>query len=162
PSEMPQRGMKGKGMMMDGKMGPGMMGKGMMKGGMMGRMRQGGMMGRSCPMMGSGDGETHASGRIAFIKAELGITDNQKAVFDAYAGALKQNLQDMHAMRTRMMAGMKSGTPVEQLSARIQMMEGRLDTLKGVKPALDKLYAALSNEQKKKANKILTGMGCMM
>ena len=171
PSEMPKGNIMGKGMMMDGKMGPGMMGMGMMKGGMMrggmmGRMGRGGMMGRNCPMMGmmlgSEDGETHAAGRIAFIRAELGITDSQKAVFDAYAEALKKNLGNMLAMRSSMMAGVTSSTPVEHLTARIQMMEGRLDSLKGMKPALENLYASLSDEQKKKAGRILTGMGCMM
>jgi hypothetical protein len=34
--------------------------------------------------------------------------------------------------------------------------------LKDVKPALARLYEALSADQKKKADDILTGMGCMM
>jgi hypothetical protein len=59
----------------------GMMGGGMMGGGVMGNMMQGGgmmeMMG-GCPMMsmmmGGGDTSIRAEGRIAFLKAELGIT----------------------------------------------------------------------------------------
>lgn len=162
PSEMPGGGMMGKGMMKDGKMGPGMMGQGMMGKGMMG----GGMMGGNCPMMGmmagSDDTETHASGRIAFIKAELGITEAQQPVFDAYAAALKKNLDGMHAMRATMMSSMQSGTPVERLEAHVKAMEGRLASLKEVKPALASLYDALDEQQKQKADKILIGMGCMM
>ena len=41
-------------------------------------------------------------------------------------------------------------------------MDSRLAKLKEIKPALAKLYAALSAEQKKKADEVLTGMGCMM
>jgi hypothetical protein len=41
-------------------------------------------------------------------------------------------------------------------------MESRLSALKEVKPALANLYAALSDDQKKKADELLTGMGCMM
>jgi hypothetical protein len=41
-------------------------------------------------------------------------------------------------------------------------MDGRLASLTEVKPALAALYAALSDDQKKKADQILTGMGCMM
>jgi hypothetical protein len=45
-------------------------------------------------------------------------------------------------------------------------MDSRVASLKEVKPALAALFAALSDEQKKKANEILTGsmgsMGCMM
>jgi hypothetical protein len=41
-------------------------------------------------------------------------------------------------------------------------MDGRLAALKEMKPALTALYDALSDEQKKKADDLLTGMGCMM
>jgi len=41
-------------------------------------------------------------------------------------------------------------------------MESRLQALKEVKPALSALYAALSDDQKKTADDLLTGMGRMM
>ena len=41
-------------------------------------------------------------------------------------------------------------------------MEGRLQALKDIKPALAALYEALSDDQKKKADQLLTSMGCMM
>jgi hypothetical protein len=66
--------------MRDMPMGPGTM----MGPGMMGMMR---MMG-DCPMMGmmmGADTSTFTEGRIAFLKAELAITDAQKAVWEAYA-----------------------------------------------------------------------------
>lgn len=132
----------------------------MMQGGMKGMM-QGGMMGRDCPMMG-GSGQTHAAGRIAFLKAELEITDSQKPVFDAYTAVLKDNLQNMHAMRQSMMGAMSAKTAVERLDAHLSMMEGRTASLQKVKPKLEALYAALNDEQKKKANAMLTRMGCMM
>jgi hypothetical protein len=173
PGMMGQGGQMGPGTMgQGGQMGPGMrgqggqMGPGMMGGGMMGPMMQGGMMGRDCPMMGmamgEGDGSMHATGRIAFLKAELGITEKQKPAFEDYADALKKNLEGMKAMRASMMSNMKSGTAAERLDGRIKAMEGRLATLKEVKPALDRLYGTLSDEQKKKADEVLTGMGCMM
>ena len=123
-----------------------------------------GMMG-DCPMMGmmmGGDASTFAEGRIAFLKAELTISDAQKAVWGAYAASLKKNLQGMQAMRQTMMNVMEAKTPVERLDAHIAAMDGRLGSLKEVKPALTALYVALSEEQKKKADQILTGMGCMM
>ena len=123
-----------------------------------------GMMG-DCPMMGmmmGADPSTFAEGRIAFLRAELVITDAQKAVWEPYAAALKKNLQGMQAMRQTMMKVMEAKTPVERLDAHIAAMDGRLSALKEVKPALAALYAALSAEQKKIADQILTGMGCMM
>ena len=138
----------------DTPMGRGMpMGPGMMR-----------MMG-DCPMMGmmmGADTSTFAEGRIAFLKAELAITDAQKAVWETYAAALKKNLQGMQAMRQTMMKVMEAKTPVERLDAHIAAMDGRLASLKEVKPALAALHTALSEEQKKKADQILTGMGCMM
>ncbi len=130
-------------------------------------MGRGGMMGMrgDCPMMGmtmGGDMSTFAEGRVAFLKAELAITDAQKAVWETYAAALKKNLQGMLAMRQTMMKVMEAKTPVDRLDAHISAMDGRLSSLKEVKPALNALYAALSTEQQKKADQILTEMGCMM
>jgi hypothetical protein len=139
---------------------PGRMpGMGMMDRGMMGMMR----MMAECPMMtGGGDMASHTEGRIAFLKAELAITDAQKAVWDAYAAALTKNLQGMQATRGTMMKMLEAKSPVERLDSHLTAMEGRVAALKEVKPALTALYAALSDEQKKKADELLTGMGCMM
>jgi hypothetical protein len=129
--------------------------------GMMGMMR---MMG-DCPMMGmmmGADTSIFADGRIAFLRAELAITDAQKGVWETYAAALKKNPQAMQAMRQTMVKVMEAKTPVERLDAHIAAMDGRLVSLRDVKPALAGLYAALSDEQRKKADQTLTGMGCMM
>ena len=156
--------------------GPGMMGPGMMRDGMGGGWGMGwgmgpgmhrgmgwGMMGGGgCGMFG-GDGATYVDGRLAFLKAELGITDAQKQAFDAYAEALRKNLESMQAMHATMRKSFETETsPIERLDLRINVMESRLSTLKDMKPALAALYGALSDDQKKKANEVLTGMGCMM
>jgi len=147
-------------------MGPGMgMGSGM--GMMMGRGMMGsGMMG-GCPMMGAMMGKggmmgMHSEGRVAFLKAELGITDAQKDAFEAYAAALRKNLGNMQAMHEGMLKMRDAKTPVERLDTHIGLMEGRLAALKEVKAPLSALYTSLSDEQRKKADDLLTGMGCMM
>ncbi len=84
--EMPQGGIMGDREMMGGIM----QGRGMM-----------GMMG-GCPMM-SGSNPSYAEGRIAFLKAELSITDQQKGAWDAYAAAVKKNLAGMQNMHEAMM-----------------------------------------------------------
>jgi len=156
---------RSRGGMMGGMMQPGDGTMGMMQGdGMMGGMVQGrGMMEimRDCPMMG-GATATHAEGRIAFLKAELAITDQQKEAWEAYAAAIKKNLDGMQVMRETMMTVMQAKSPVERLDAHIGAMDARVAALKEIKPALANLYAALSDEQKKKADELLTGMGCMM
>jgi hypothetical protein len=146
-------------------------------GGMMGGYAMGpgygyGMMGNyglglmgGCQMMGATiDGKivTFAEGRIAFLRAELGITDAQKSVWEAYAATIKGNLQSMQGMWQITKTVFEAKTPADRLDVQIAAMESRLATLKEVKPALEKLYAALSDEQKKKADEVLMGMGCMM
>lgn len=164
--QSPQAGM---GMGEGGMMGPGMMGHGMMGQGM-GRGGMMGMMGGGCPMMGpmmgmmgrEGSAPSFVEGRTAFLKAELAITDAQKGVWDAYAAALRKNLESMQQMRKTMMGTTQPANPVERLDLHISTMDSRLQSLKEVKPALAALYAALSEDQKKTAESVLTGMGCMM
>jgi LTXXQ motif family protein len=124
-------------------------------------MRGGGMMGmmENCPMMG---GTAHSEGRIAFLKAELAISDQQKAAWEVYAAGLKKNLEGMQGMRQTMMKVVQAKSPVERLDAHIGAMDNRVTALKGLKPALANLYDSLSDDQKKKADELLTGMGCMM
>lgn len=130
-------------------------GMGMMRGGMMG----------GCPMMGgrmAGNMGMHADGRIAFLKAELAITDAQKDAFDAYAAAVRKNLDQMKSRHEAMMKVKGDGTAPERLDRHIGAMESRVASLKEMKEPLGKLYAALSGEQQKKADDLLMGMGCMM
>jgi LTXXQ motif family protein len=143
--------------------GPGWdMGAGMQMGrGMMGMMD----MMSGCPMMGmGGQGQSSAfvEGRIAFVKAELAITDAQKGAWDAYADAIKRNLHSMQDMASMMRAVFEAKTPVERLDAHLAAMEGRIKALQDVKPTLVKLYEELTAEQKRKADEILTAMGCMI
>ena len=149
--------------MMGGGYGPGMMfgqGSGPWRGygpGMMGMMMGG------CGGFGAdGQSASYADGRIAFLKAELAITDPQKAAWDAYAEAMKRNLQNMQGMWETMKTVFEAKTPVERLDAHLAAMDARLGALKDMKPALAGLYTALSADQKKKADELLTGMGCMM
>ena len=92
----------------------------------------------------------------------LAITDAQKAVWETYAAALKKNLQGMQDMQKTMMAMMDAKTPIERIDTSIAAMDKRAQLLKEVKPTLAALYNALSADQKKKSDQILTGMGCTM
>jgi hypothetical protein len=132
-------------------------GMGMKGGGMMGKMMQGdgmGMMG-NCPMMG-GQKAPDA------LKTELGITDAQKSVWEAFAAAQAKSHADTQEMQKAMMKMMDAKSPVERLDARIGGMDKHLASLKELKAPLAALYAALSDEQKKKAETALAGIGCMM
>jgi hypothetical protein len=94
------------------------------------------------------------------FKSWLGITDAQKAVWDAYVEAMKSNAQGLQG-REAMTAAMSGKSTVEQLDVQVTAAENRLKALKNVKPALTALYAALNADQKKKADQVL-GMACII
>jgi len=105
------------------------------------------MMGGMCPM----GGPDFADGRLAFIKAELGITDQQQAAFDGFAKILKSHAEGRQERHEAMLQAMSQvQSPLDRLGARITMMEMRVGMMKEMKAALDKLYGTLSEEQKRK------------
>lgn len=119
----------------------------------------------ACPMMGAmerADTPPRVDGRIAFLKAELSITERQEPVWDAYAAALRDNIESLKAMRHTMAQMAKSTSPLERLEMHITVLESRLTALKRINPALAALYGALSDEQKQTADQILTPTSCLM
>ena len=161
-------GMMGGCPMMGGNMGMGMMGQGMrgMMGpgmqGMMGNMPMGmGMMGQGMGpgmMMGMGP---MMEGRLAYLKAELRITDAQVAAWDGYVSAVKARGDTMQSMHTTMMQAMQGGTAIDRMNAHTTAMQSMMDSMNALKPATEALYKVLNDDQKKKAD-VLLGMGCCM
>ena len=125
------------------------MGQGMMRGGRMGE----GMMGGH-PRMGA-----MAEGRLAYLKSELNIKDAQQAAWKEYSDAVTDRVGVMQSVRQTMMEAMRTGNANERMDARITGMEAMVAAMKVVKPATEKLYAVLSDEQKKIADQLI-GMGC--
>lgn len=131
------------------------------------------MMGGDCmmlDMMGQGrmqHGRMHhadrmsamAEGRLAYLKAELEITKDQDAVWEAYAEAVNDRASTMQGMHQSMAAMMDDGSALDRMEARITGMEAMLEAMKAVKPATEALYALLSKEQKEKADELI-GLGC--
>ncbi len=153
-AQSPQaRGMMGP----NGMMGWGMMGPGAWSNGMMGPGMHSGMMGPGM-MMGYGP---VMDGQLAYLKAELGITDAQTKAWDDYVKAVKDRATAMQTMHANMMQAMQSGTALERMQVHIQAMQSMLDSMKATTPATEALYKTLTDEQKKKAD-LLLGMGCCM
>ena len=127
---------------------------------MMGMMRM--IMGQD-GMGGMGMMSGHAEGRVAFLKAELKITDAQLPLWNAVADAIRANAKGMSEMTSGMMGRSQStATLPEKLALREKMMTAHLEALRKFKAAADPLYAALSDEQKKTADELLIGpMGMM-
>ncbi len=178
PGNAPMMGQGMGGMMMNmDQMRPmmgGMMGQQSGQSGMMGGMMGSGMMGQMMPMMrqmmmGQQGGMgamglpfEHVEGRIAFLKAELGITDAQAPQWNAFADTLRSNAKAHQAMHEQMTkGGMPSAWP-DRLAAQQKVLSTRLDAIKALEAAAKPLYAVLSDEQKKTADQLLASpMGMM-
>lgn len=100
-------------------------------------------------------------GRLAYTKAELGITEAQEAPWKAYADAVTARMASMQGIHHSMTQTMQSGTAPERMDAHLKAMEAMTDALKALKPTTEALYAVLTAEQKQKADMLL-GSGCMM
>jgi hypothetical protein len=160
-----------RGMMGYGFMGPGMMGNGTMGPWMMGGSGSAEAM---CSAMAS-----HIEGRLAYIKAELKVTDAQEPLWNAYAVAARDNAKTMIAAFavnparprraptgsrcTTMMGKRDSQVSLpDRLDQNEQLVAAQLDALRAMDKALKPLYAALSDGQKRAADQLFWGpMGMM-
>ena len=129
---------------------------------MMRQMMAGRGMGGERPGMSMGMPFEHIEGRIAYLKAELKITDAQTAPWNAFADALRANAGAMKAMHEQMAKGAMPATLPERLAMQQKMMSARLVELKGIEATATPLYAALSADQKKLIDQMMSGpMGGM-
>ena len=134
---------------------------GMPMGGMPGASGGMPMMGMTQMMMGQHGMAGHVEGRIAFLKTELKITDAQMPLWNAVADAIRAAPQDMSEMPCMSMM-QSSGTLSEKLAAREKAMTAHLEALRKLRSAVEPLYAALSDDQKKTADQLMMGpMGIM-
>ena len=126
---------------------------------MMGMMRM--MMGRDGMSM-LGAMARQVEGRLAFLITELKITDAQLPLWNSVADAMRANAKTMGDMAGGMMRGSETATLPDKLAMRDKMMTAHLEALHKFKAAVDPLYGALSDEQKKTADELLIGpMGMM-
>lgn len=110
-----------------------------------------GMMGRQ-PRMGA-----LVEGRLAYLKGELNITEEQKPAWDAYVSAITGRVETMQSLHQGMVATMQKGSATERMDARIAAMEAMLESMKALKPATEGLYAVLTAEQKTIADDLIGG-----
>ncbi|MGD9827354.1 MAG: Spy/CpxP family protein refolding chaperone [Hyphomicrobiaceae bacterium] len=121
---------------------------------------------RGCSMVGLRKGPDDASAhqhqqvRLSDIKSALAITPAQAKVWDAYAAVLTANFKAMSDMVIARHSKAVDGASVVALGASATPAEGSLKLLTEVAPTRDALYVALSDAQKKTADKLLAGLGC--
>ncbi|WP_084302376.1 Spy/CpxP family protein refolding chaperone [Bradyrhizobium sp. WSM2254] len=123
---------------------------------MMEKMMRGQMSsaGSSGAMSGPVDVTERIEGRIAFLKAELQISDKQAADWNSVADALRSSRQ--HLLEARKMLAMddRSGS-ADRLEHYERHLSERLEAIKSARLAFTRLYASLNESQKQTADTIL-------
>ncbi len=149
----------------DGKSGGGMGG---MMGGMSGMSHGGGKDGDGMSGMHGGGMMNkmvcgfaeHVDGRLAYLKAELKLTDSQTGAWNVFADAWRATAQK--AKQKCDAADMRADNSKPAVLNKLSMMENHmadhLDVVRAQKGAIESLFTNLSDEQKKTANETLTGI----
>ena len=103
-------------------------------------------------------------GWIAFVEAELEITDAQRPQWEALAAAVRENVgavQEAFERRhgSRDEDGDERQSAVERLDAFEGLAEAGLAAPRNVSPPFKALYAVLGDEQKERADRLLDRRG---
>jgi protein CpxP len=99
-------------------------------------------------------------GRIAFVRAELKITDAQAPLFDALASVMRDNERAMRAaFEQREQQRSQQANLVDRLDQRQKRAEEMAAATGKLKAAWAPLYASLSDDQKKTADELFAQRG---
>jgi hypothetical protein len=91
--------------------------------------------------------------QLGDIKKRLSITAAQQPQFDQFAAVVKQNAQAMDALMQQAAQGAEKSA-VEGLRTAASFAQTEADNLKRLLPALEALYASLTDPQKRKADQL--------
>jgi LTXXQ motif family protein len=151
-----------------GAMGHDMKGMDMKEMGGMGGMEHGGGMAGMMRHMLCGVTE-HVEGRLAYLKAELKLTDAQQAAWNTFADAYRATTQKTAKVCAEMDAAGPDHSMHKGVLGHLTMMEhhmsAHLDSVRGLKAAIEPLFAVLTEEQKKTADHVMAhimGVGMSM
>jgi hypothetical protein len=114
---------------------------------------QGGFAPAMCAQVAS-----HIDGRLAYLKAELKITEAEEALWKVYAAAARESANGMLTHCTAATMGSRGGAGIS-LTDRMDWHEWFMsaDALRATNKALKPLYTALSEDQKKIADQMFWG-----
>lgn len=109
----------------------------------------------SAPGMGLIGGVDRIEGRIAFLRAEIGITDAQGPAWDAFAQAVRSAAAHVGASNMPMNGADGPMTLAQGLEAQDVALSARLDDVKALRSSLAQLYETLSDDQRKAAEDLI-------
>ena len=94
-------------------------------------------------------------GRIAFLRAELRITDAQAATWNQFAEALRSSRLHLLEARQQLAAPASSNAPTARLDQYERHLTARLEAIRTARIAFTQLYAALDEHQKHVADELV-------
>lgn len=124
--------------------------------GPMGMGPGGGPMGRQAAM--KYDPAQRADRHLSFLKSELKITADQEPLWQAYAEKMKSEAGKGYAAMRAQAADEKLTAP-ERMEKMQSLMQERLTAMQGVHESFNRLYTALTPEQKATADQFAARMG---
>ncbi len=97
-------------------------------------------------------------GRLAFLKAELKITERQMPEWTTFAEAMRANAKAINERVRTLRGGNWATKPLpERLAEQEKVLTARLEAFRHTSAAVKPLYAVLDDAQKKIADVILLG-----
>ncbi len=111
------------------------------------------------------DKQTKMANKMQETQTAIGITAQQQGAWDAYKAAMMKRANMMYDAKMKMKTASKGAnatkgqpyvnTASDRLKQKIDFEQANLDSLKGMQPALDNLYKALTPAQQKIADQKL-------
>lgn len=100
--------------------------------------------------------------RLEFLKVQIGVMETQKPQWDAYAGAVKRNVESMQAAWQTMWSNMMNLNFAERFGKQMEAMGKHHAAMQELSTALNALYVSLQSEQRARADGMLHMMGCQV
>jgi len=118
------------------------------------QMRMRGQIPGTTMVPGTVDLTDRLEGRLAYIRAELHITDSQSSVWNAFADGIRSSRRHLIEARQQLNQGFsKSPDRLEQYERHLAL---RLDAVKSARTAFSQLYSTLNDAQKHAADELVT------
>ncbi|CBS85435.1 Spy/CpxP family protein refolding chaperone [Azospirillum lipoferum] len=109
------------------------------------------------------DQEARLAGKLAYAEKKLNITEQQRAAWTKFADAARSSLKPTQELCVKFKDAPRPAALPQRLERAEQMMQAHLQQLQTVRPALTDLYAQLTPDQQKQADRMLNqgpgGMG---
>ncbi|WP_372397982.1 Spy/CpxP family protein refolding chaperone [Azospirillum sp. HJ39] len=101
------------------------------------------------------DQEARLAGKLAYAEKKLNITEQQRAAWTKFADASRSSLKPTQDLCVKFKDLPRPAALPQRLERAEQMMQAHLQQLQTVRPALTDLYAQLTPDQQKQADRML-------